>query len=421
MHVPVYLSPRSPRHQFEDEPSIRRAADGGLLEEGHFVDAKAMIPPGRHGNQELARDVASFAVDGGTLLVGVAEPEPGRFVLEPQELDGLPERIEQVAHSIPDPPVQVVTQVVRSDSDPSRGYLLVHIPPSPAAPHMVKGVYFGRGDKTRIQLSDQAVRNLHDRRKLTREVGTALLEAAIESDPITTDEQAHLFLIAAPAAGPPLMLADLVENASDWQQQLLALAQAGRPAEQGASGRWADMLSELSEFARTPEAIMLRSYGLRPDELAQRPGGTGAQLRLSTDGTISLYHSRLSAWLAPRGTSSAPRNAVSAMLFDTMLIGMVHQLLLLVGAVHARTGYMGNWIIAAGATGLRDVKSYLISQQYLGTYGVSYPEDTWKRVVEISYADVLAPRRAVCEVIGPFLRTLGSFESMLPHIDRLPG
>ena len=109
------------------------------------------------------------------------------------------------------------------------------------------------------------------------------------------------------------------------------------------------------------------------------------------------------------------------MLFDAMLIGMVHQLLLLVGAAHARTGYMGNWIIAAGATGLRDVKSYLVSQQYLGTYSVSYPEDTWKRVVEISYADVLAPRRAVREVIGPFLRTLGSFESILPHIDRLPG
>lgn len=417
----VYLSPRAPRHRFDDESSIRDAVDGGLLEEGHYVDAKASIPAGRHGNQELARDVASFAVDGGTLLIGVAEPEPGRFELDPQELAGLPERIEQVALSVPDPPVQVVTQIVRSGSDSSRGYVLVHIPPSPAAPHMVKGAYFGRGDKTRIHLTDKAVRDLHERRRLTRDIGRALLEEAIGSDPITADGQAHLFMVATPLAGSPWILADLIENASDWQQQLLHLAQAGRVAEQRSYGGWASMLSELSDLTRTPDAVILRSYGMRPDEITRNPNGTGAQLRLSVDGTVSLYHSRFSAELAPRGLSSVPRDPVTSQLFDAMLVGMTYQLLLLVGAVHERTGYMGNWVIAGAATRLLGARSYFLANQMIGPYEVPYPENTWQRVVEISYADVLAPRRAVRELVGPFLRTLGSFESLTPHIEKLPG
>jgi hypothetical protein len=55
----------------------------GYFDETHYREAKTEIPPGTKGSKELAKDLASFAVDGGALFVGVAEPESGRFVFRP--------------------------------------------------------------------------------------------------------------------------------------------------------------------------------------------------------------------------------------------------------------------------------------------------------------------------------------------------
>ncbi|GAB3159738.1 hypothetical protein [Microbispora hainanensis] len=50
-------------------------------------------------------------------------------------LNGLAEKMEQIARTIPDPPLTILTEAIPSDADPTRGYLVVHIPASPAAPH----------------------------------------------------------------------------------------------------------------------------------------------------------------------------------------------------------------------------------------------------------------------------------------------
>lgn len=54
--------------------------------------------PGRRTNAELARDLASLAVEGGLFLVSVDEPQDGGLAqLRPVPLEGLSERVEQVA------------------------------------------------------------------------------------------------------------------------------------------------------------------------------------------------------------------------------------------------------------------------------------------------------------------------------------
>ena len=55
------------------EDDLAEAIRLGLLEEGHHLDLKREISAGRAANKELARDLASFAVDGGILLVGISE------------------------------------------------------------------------------------------------------------------------------------------------------------------------------------------------------------------------------------------------------------------------------------------------------------------------------------------------------------
>lgn len=67
-----YLTPEVPRWLPQDESAIETAAHAGLLVESHYLDLKMTIPSGSGKNRELARDLASFAIDGGALLVGPA-------------------------------------------------------------------------------------------------------------------------------------------------------------------------------------------------------------------------------------------------------------------------------------------------------------------------------------------------------------
>lgn len=62
------------------------------------------------GTRRSAAPVASFAVDGGTLIIGIGEDKENRtFFRAPQRLKGLGEKVEQVARTLPDPPLAVVT------------------------------------------------------------------------------------------------------------------------------------------------------------------------------------------------------------------------------------------------------------------------------------------------------------------------
>ena len=61
---PVYLSAGMPRWTPQNETDLSAAAQRGLLEETHYLDVKREISAGRGANKELARDLASFAVDG---------------------------------------------------------------------------------------------------------------------------------------------------------------------------------------------------------------------------------------------------------------------------------------------------------------------------------------------------------------------
>jgi hypothetical protein len=62
----IYLSSDNPRWIPKTEADLKAAIEGGLLEETHYLDLKE-APSNKTDNKELARDLASFAVDGGTL------------------------------------------------------------------------------------------------------------------------------------------------------------------------------------------------------------------------------------------------------------------------------------------------------------------------------------------------------------------
>ncbi len=191
-----------PRWPWTRESELEFAATEGLLAETHYLDLKREVPPGRSHNRELARDLCQFTIDGGTLVIGVEEHAEGPPTLEPVELTGLAERVEQVARSIPDPPVLVTFTTITSERDPAHGYLVVHVPVSGLAPHMVDGVYYGRSDKTKLRLSDAEVMRAHQARTVTEERVVAVLDAYVARDPVPASQrrQAHAFVVAVPVS-----------------------------------------------------------------------------------------------------------------------------------------------------------------------------------------------------------------------------
>lgn len=129
-------------------------------EETHHIDFKRVLNTGR---RDVAEHLASFATDGGWLVVGVDEPEEGLFVTAPIPLGGEPERIEGIAHTRVDPPLYIESTSL--DKGDGTGYLLVRVPPSPHVVHAVAHAYWGRGDKRKIRLEDAEI----DRRMRLRQ------------------------------------------------------------------------------------------------------------------------------------------------------------------------------------------------------------------------------------------------------------
>ncbi len=165
-----------------EEQTIVAAAERGDLEETHTFDAKRELPQegSKRGNRDLAVDVAAMTVDGGTLLYGVAEDAEGRpTVPTPIALAGQRERIDQIVQTLVSEPPTVEIDPVETAADPSRGYLVVVVPPSPRAPHQVGGRYYGRGATANRVLDEGEVGRLYRRREAWEVDVRRLLEEEI--------------------------------------------------------------------------------------------------------------------------------------------------------------------------------------------------------------------------------------------------
>ena len=151
------------------ERDIVSAIEAGNLIENATFDAKMGLPD-KGKSKDLAKDVAAMANNGGVLLYGLGEDENQRpTVPKPFDLAGARERVDQIVQaSISEPPV-IEIYAIPTESDPSIGYLVVVVPPSHRAPHMVTAGgdnrYYGRGATGNVQLSEGVVARLYERRQ----------------------------------------------------------------------------------------------------------------------------------------------------------------------------------------------------------------------------------------------------------------
>jgi hypothetical protein len=309
----------------------------------------------------------------------------------------------------------VITEVIEAAADDGTGYLIVHIPASPAAPHMVDGRYFGRGDKTKHRLSDAEVVDLHRQRKATEADVLGLLQQEIDQDPLREyGEQSHFFLVAQPTAGRSDLLLTF-SSGTNWKNRLSQIIQRADTQQLNAILRdFSPNLGDAHEGHRRAGGAALSSHNIGDGRRHEPSGSYGdedaIEVQFLEDGGLRLYSSRLSDNPSRRPVNDSGEG--EQMLFDAAAVALTRRMLEVIRITAEQAGYFGNWSIAVGATRLQGRHRYE-SREKWGAFGVTarYSQDTYRQATGATWADLnSAPGAVTGRLLGSLLRSLGSQE-----------
>ncbi|MBA3780155.1 MAG: ATP-binding protein [Chloroflexi bacterium] len=360
---------------------LDRVLSERILGEAHTVDFKRELPTGAAANKALAVDLASMAVDGGLIVIGVDEElHPPRLAL--QALAGVKERVDQIAASRVDQPVSVRT-IELPATDPTLGVLLIVIPPSPDAPHMVDGRYRGRGDTTNLVLTDIEVRRIRDQRALrVADLGQQLDAEIAQPRPANLLPGARLHVLARPTTGHEEMLLDATEDGRAWFSRAVV---AGRPVA-ALSEPWSPDFGGGLSMGRRADGWSLT----RVDSVEQ--GDRILELVVTEEGEARLF------------SNGITRRHDNLLVNDVAVAGLTKRVVLTAQVVVAATRYLGLWDFGVAVTELRGATAMSLDGQ-LGLRSLpQYSDERYRRVIQVSGEDL---ERAPDEIVHRLLDRLG--------------
>lgn len=380
----------------QNEEEIRAVVTAGSLEEGPTFDAKKELPS---KNQEIAKDVAAMANDGGVLIYGIDEDEHGRpTILSPIVLAGQAERITAIIQtSIAEPPkVSILT--IQTADDPSRGFLIVAVPPSERAPHMVvvKGDnrYYGRTATGNAALSEGDVARLYERRRRWDIDRDALLEAEVNRSPLEPrSDFAYLYLIAQPVIQNEDLLNRAVREGQTPQGVLHALVEqvsSGTVFPQnyspdfGTSGRWEQRV----------EGFLTR-FGYPPN--TDDPDAPASTLNLQVDfnGTAHLFCGR-----------AAQQHGEALAFFHELVAGNTTRFLTLLGLLYNQARYIGMVDVGVALTGLKGSIMYT-TDIITRARQTQYDRDQYRKTMRVSALALKDdPRATAKSLVSPLFNAM---------------
>ncbi|MCO5299787.1 MAG: ATP-binding protein [Candidatus Nanopelagicales bacterium] len=421
----MYLNPSTPVWRPKSEEDLTAAIEDGRLEENHFVEVKSALAPGKSGNRELAKDLAQFAIDGGTLIIGVSEDkERDTLALAPiPDTSGLPERVEDVARTRIEPPLSVRFDLIRSGHEDGAGYLFVHVPPSPHAPHMVEGRYYARAEKTKRTLTDSEVLRLHQARLARQREPLVLLDAAIERDPIPEGQEAHYFFVAAPdrPTGP---LAEHIIDGPGWQDRFRAVIAAGHRIP-GISNEYLPSVAQATALDDRGDGRAAHSGELRPGRLLNeeyKAPESLVEVEIADTGEIRCF----------AGTVSQHRPVqyglpeTEQVLYEFIPLHLTRQLLQVTVALAHATGYLGAWHVGVAVTGIAGVRINPQRQHFLrDDERYDAHQDTYRQTCAVTLEQLeRRPGEVTRTLLQRFLRACGrsgTHDTTYLHDPDLPG
>lgn len=391
-------------HPKSEEDLIAADEAGTLVEGGHRFELKRELPPSGgkgKGNLELAKDLSSLTIDGGWLVVGINDESDRPPTLTPFPLEKVAERIDQVAATRCDPPVFVEIQTIPSIQSPGLGYIVVTVPPSASAPHMVDGRYWGRDDRTKRVLTDSEVTGFMERRKRTLLTAKEVLDRYIARDPVQEfGEHAHLFGVAVPIAAPQAALLRSL-NRDDVRSALTALvfSRSNVPNAYGPS------ITEAHAYGRRSDGWAFSSFEVQaPGRQFGDPGDAKklethlVEVELTEEGIVRVYNGR--------ATDRQGDDAV--VILDVLVGGMVRDLVVIAGEVGAHMGYSGQWALGTAIEGpIWGAVSYLSTRGFSSTTGNQYPGESFSELTTATTNEMQChPGSVSSRLLGRFFRSL---------------
>ena len=386
--------------RIDSEKDLQSAESNGLLTEGHRLEFKSSLPSTKGTNKEVAKDLSSLSVDGGFYVIGVADEKDRPPALCPFDTTGLAERIDQITSTRVDPPLFVEVKALPSDQAGGKGYVIVAVPPSSEAPHMVEGKYWGRDDKTKRILTDREVQSLIERRQRYIESAEKELEAYVDRDPVQNGELAHYFAVAVPlgATGRDLLRrSDL--GADPWAAlRRMLKSRRGQPL-------FSPSFANAGHTGTRPDGWALASTGslAGPRLVDVGEGGQDQEpslleVEFSHDGILRAYHS---------GVTRDARQ-YGYMIADNLAAGMTVGLVATAADVGTQIGYQGTWALGLAIRGpMIGMSASSAVQNFMGLAS-RYSANEFVRYTQASTVELTQEPIEVAErLIGAFLMALG--------------
>lgn len=359
----------------EDEAELQALLDAGRLRERNAVDLKRQVGTTDAAKKELARDLASLALDGGLLVVGVDEGPPGSLAAQP--IADVKERIGHVARDRVQPALRTDVREFLAAGSTDRGYVVVIVPASPDAPHYAEGSYWGRSSAGKVVLRHEEIERRRALRASVPSAAAELLQFEVDRDPTppTLRTQAHVFVIAEPVLAPQNMLdAKLGPAWERWIHGTLVNRMRG-------IGEWSPDIGSAWLLTAVPEGYSLRSGDEEhKNEDAFREESI-IEMRLTLDGGVRIFTGRGSA------NARGQRFAVEA-----VIQGLTARAIQAAAVVAQKCDFRGDWDVGLAVTNLRGVLTSLaLTDPRFGHGARPYPADEHREIRRVAASELADP------------------------------
>ena len=330
---------------------------------------------------------------GGVLLYGLAEDSNKQLTItDPIALTGQRERIEQIVRTSVDEVPAFSVNAIQSANDSSHGYLVVVVPPSERAPHMVivKGErrFYGRGETGNYTLSQVEIARLYERRQQSQLSLNPLLDQAITASPVPEDEGfSHLHVVASPVLrGDSILTNALAPNQK--HRALLGELIGHVSSSVSTGGSYAPDFGHSSNWSRDAEGFVGRL--VTPSDNDPRPSAHTLHVKVCFDGSGFLFCGR------------AAENYGAKEFFADIVAGNTTKFFALLGEVYRRANYFGMVDVGVALTSLEHCVPHESRSRF--DWRPRYQGNTYRKAQRVSATTLRDnPESPAAELLMPLI------------------
>lgn len=339
---------------------------GRLVETAAF-DAKEKLPT----SKELAKDIAAMATEGGIIVIGVGEDANKRLTREcPIRLAGAKETVANiVATCLAEPPtIRISSLPVQQQED--LGYLIILVPQSERAPHMVivdnDNRYYRRDSAGNRPLLEGEVARIYGQRRvweidrnlaLTREME----RLGKEPSPFVS----HLHLICGPVIEHDGLLSILGTD-QEVPLKVSGLERLARDPDVAPPTFQKDF-NRLSGWSMT---VLGAVAGSEDKSLVGYESCLQLGIRYNGNGFLFCDHIA-----TPPGETLAPPKCLDI----PQTLGLTRRFLMFMGTFYEAVGFRGQVDVMLGIRGLRGARAWSRSRIGIAIGDREYPEHDYRR------------------------------------------